>query len=75
MKSLSIRQTREALPKLEKLLARHGRLEIRRRGKTIARIESAETAGTLPSLEKIRAAMPFQNVPSERLVRADRDER
>ncbi len=75
MKTLSIRETRAALAKLETLLAKHGRILVSRRGKVVARIEPADAPRALPSLDKMRAAMPFQRLPSETLIRKDRDER
>ncbi len=75
MKTLSVREMREVLPKLEKLLAKHGQVLIARRGKPIARLSRFTDAPIWPSLETWRASMPFQEVPSEVLVRQDRDER
>ena len=75
MKTLSVREVREALPKLEKLLARHGQILVARRGKPIARLSRFVEEPNWPSLEAWRASMPFQEVPSEVLIRQDRDER
>jgi antitoxin (DNA-binding transcriptional repressor) of toxin-antitoxin stability system len=75
MKSLSIRETRAALPELERLLARHGAIAIRRRGKVIARIEPAGAAPSWPALDAFRAGQRRQRVPSQVLVRRDRDGR
>ncbi len=75
MKTLSVREVREVLPKLERLLAKHGQVVISRRGKPIARLSRFTYAPVWPSLEAWRAAMPFQDIPSEVLIRQDRDER
>lgn len=75
MKNVTVRQVREALPKLEKLLAKHGELRVTRRGKEIARLLPAAAPQTFPSLAEFRASMPFQETPSEVLVREDRDSR
>lgn len=75
MKTLSVREMRESLPKLEKLLAKHGHLLIARRGKPIARLSRFADVPHWPSLEAWRASMPFQEIPSEVLIRQDRDER
>jgi antitoxin (DNA-binding transcriptional repressor) of toxin-antitoxin stability system len=75
MKSVTVRQVREALPKLEKLLAKHGELRITRRGKEIARLLPTGPRAHFPSLAEFRASMPFQDPPSEVLIREDRDAR
>jgi len=75
MKTVSVRQMREVLPRLEKLLAKHGQVLIARRGKPIARLTRVSDAPVWPSLEAWRGSMPFQDVPSEVLIRQDRDER
>ncbi len=75
VKNLSVREIREALPKLEKLLAKHGELVITRRGRSIARLTPLQGKTEWPSLAKFRASMPFQEIPSEDLIREDRDSR
>ena len=75
MKSVTVRQFREALPKLEKLIAKHGELRVTRRGKVIARLLPAADTPKFPSLAEFRASMPYQEVPSEVLIREDRDAR
>lgn len=75
MKSVTVRQIREALPRLEKLLAKHGEIRVTRRGKEIARLLPAADKPRFPSLAEFRASMPFQDIPSEVLIREDRDTR
>jgi antitoxin (DNA-binding transcriptional repressor) of toxin-antitoxin stability system len=75
MKSVTVRQVREALPKLEKLLAKHSEIRVTRRGKVIARLLPAPGKPAFPSLADFRASMPFQEIPSEVLIREDRDAR
>lgn len=73
MKSLSIREVREALANLEDLLRTEGELIITRRGRAVARITSLAPATRFPDLKGFRDSMPYQEVPSEVLLREDRD--
>jgi len=75
MKSLSIRELRAALPDLENLLAREGEVSITRHGRAVARIVPVERAIEVPSLAGLRARMKPVTVPSEVLLREERDER
>ncbi len=67
MKSLSVREMRKVLPKLEKLLAKHT--------ETIARLLPAKREIDWSAHEGLRASMAFQEIPSEALIREDRDSR
>ena len=58
MKTLTVREMRAALPRLEELVAKEGEILVTRR---------------LPSHADLRARMCRLSVPSEVLVRADRD--
>ena len=75
MKSLSIREMRSALTRLDKLLARQGEVIITRRGRPLARVLPMPSGRTLPSNRDLRDSMPFQKVPSEVYIREDRDAR
>lgn len=75
MKSLSIREMRSALTRLDKLLAKQGEVIITRRGKPFARVLPMPSRPKFPSNKDLRDSMPFQKVPSEVYIREDRDAR
>jgi prevent-host-death family protein len=75
MRSLSIREVREALASIEKLVEKEGELLITRHGKPVARIVPLERPRRPPSHKAFRDSMPFQEIPSEVLIREDRDAR
>jgi antitoxin (DNA-binding transcriptional repressor) of toxin-antitoxin stability system len=75
IKRLSIRELRASLPELEKLLAREGEVVVTRHGRAIARLVAVEHQVEVPSLAELRARMGPVAVPSEVLLREERDER
>jgi len=75
MRSLSIREVRAALGSIEELVEREGELVITRHGKPVARIVPVQERRPMPSHKAFRATMPFQEIPSEVLIREDRDAR
>ncbi len=75
MKTLSIREARQALSDLERLLAAEGELTITRRGKPVARVIPVSGPRPMPSHRALRASMPRLRTGSEHLVRRDRDGR
>lgn len=75
MKTLSIREMREALPNLDTLVAEEGEIVVTRRGEPIARVVPAKPKRRMPSHADFRARMPYQEIPSEVLIREDRDSR
>ncbi len=75
MKRLSVREMRAELTRLEELLGKEGEVLITRRGNAIARVLPVRSTKAMPSHAELRASMPRLKIGSERLVRADRDER
>ena len=76
MREATIRQVRELLPQLEEALQDAGEIVVTRRGQAIARLLPLEPCPVLrPSNAEFRARMPRQTIPSEVLIRRDRDER
>lgn len=75
MKKVSVRELREISPKLEKLLAKHGEIVVTRRGQEVARVVPAKQPIDFAAHEALRRSMTFQEIPSEVLVREDRDSR
>ena len=75
MISLSIREMRAALTRLDEILTREGEILVTKRGRAIARLVPVRPAASMPSHADLRARMPRLTVPSEVLVRQDRDGR
>jgi len=75
MKKLSIRETRQALSKLDRLLEVEGEVMITRRGKAIARVIQISRRRLIPSHRDIRERMSRMGKRSEKIIREDRDAR
>ncbi len=75
MKTLTIRQVRSALPRLDEIVAKEGEVVVTRRGQPLARILPITPVRRIPSHAKLRASVPRMKVPSEVLIRRERDER
>jgi antitoxin (DNA-binding transcriptional repressor) of toxin-antitoxin stability system len=75
MKKLNIREARQSLSQLDKLLAEKGEVTITRRGKAVARVISVGKKRPMPSHKDLRMEMPRLRKGSERLIREDRDAR
>jgi prevent-host-death family protein len=75
MKSLNIREVRSALSRLDELVAKEGEVVVTRRGKPLARILPVHNRREIPSRAALRASMPKLKVPSEVLIRQDRESR
>jgi hypothetical protein len=73
MKTLSIREMRGALGRLDQLVDQEGEL-ITRRGQAIARVSPFKPQRVMPSHAEHRSRLP-QLSPSAELVREDRDAR
>ncbi len=73
MKTLSIREMRSALSHLEEIVAEEGEVIVTCRGRPLVRILPARTRRGIPSRADLRASMPKLKVPSEVLVRQDRE--
>ena len=75
MKTLNIRKMRSALSRLDELVGKEGEVVVTRRGKPLARILPVRARQRIPSRETWRASMPKLKVPSEVLIRRDRESR
>lgn len=75
MKTLTIRQMRSALTRLDEVVGQEGEIVVTRRGRALARVVPVRPKAATPSHRDLRARMPRLRVPSEVLVRRDRDER
>jgi antitoxin (DNA-binding transcriptional repressor) of toxin-antitoxin stability system len=76
MKTLTIREAREGLSHPEQMFADSDEVLVVCRGEPVARILPVEPRKKrFRSLAAFRATMPYQDVPSEVLIREDRDSR
>jgi antitoxin (DNA-binding transcriptional repressor) of toxin-antitoxin stability system len=75
MRSVSVREMRAALPRLEQLLEEEGEIVITRNGKPGARVLPSRSRLPIPSHAGLRSRMARLEVGSEVLIRQDRDER
>ena len=73
-KTLSIREARASLGRLEELVSEAGELLITRHGKPIARVVPVETRRRIPPRTELRRSLP-ELTSSAELVREDRDGR
>ena len=73
MKKLTIRETRQSLSHLDRLLAAEGEVMITRRGEAIARLTQINNKRPIPSHRDLRKKMPLMRKGSEKVVREDRD--
>lgn len=75
MKSLSIRDARQALSHLDQLLSKETEILITKHGKAVARIAGVGKRISIPSHKDLREKMTPMKKGSEKLVREDRDAR
>ena len=75
MQTLNVCELRNTIPHLRETLAREHELLLVSNGEPIARILPATQPPNLESLAWLRAKSPPLSVPSEVLVREDRDRR
>jgi antitoxin (DNA-binding transcriptional repressor) of toxin-antitoxin stability system len=76
MRRVTVREMRELLPEIEQALRAEGELVLTRRGKPVARmVPVPDGTQALLSTRELRARMTPSTVPSEVLIRQDRDER
>lgn len=75
MKKLSIREARQALSHLDRLLDEEGEVALTRRGEVIAKVVGIGQTRPIPSHKSLRRKMALLRKGSEKLVREDRDAR
>ena len=75
MKKLTIREARQALSHLDRLLSGEEEVTITRRGEAIARLAPIRKKRSIPSHGDLRESMPRMQKGSEKLIREDRDAR
>ena len=75
MKTLTIREAREGLSHPEQMFADNDEVLVVCRGEPVARILPVAPKRKVRSLAAFRAKQKFQTIPSEVLIREDRDSR
>lgn len=78
MKTINVRELRQGTPRLKQTLAEEGEVLLVSNGEPIARllpVVPKPARSKLPSMKAFRATMPRMAVPSEVLIREDRDRR
>jgi len=75
VKKLTIREARQSLSHLDRLLAVEGEVMITRRGKAIARVVQIGPKRPIPSHRDLREGMRRLRKGSEKIIREDRDAR
>ena len=75
MKKLTIREARESLSHLERLLEIEGEMTVTRRGEPIARLIPINYKRPIPSHQELREKMPRMRRRSGKVIREDRDAR
>jgi len=75
MQTISVREMRNHLGKLDKLLDREQEIILTRRNTPLARILPVKGKKKRPSHKALRDSLPYQDIASEILQRLDRDER
>jgi antitoxin (DNA-binding transcriptional repressor) of toxin-antitoxin stability system len=75
MKKLTIREVRQSLSNLDRLLATEGEVAITRRGETIALIRPIRKYRIIPSHQCLRERMRRMRKGSEKMICEDRERR
>lgn len=75
MQTLSIREMRNQLGRLDKLLAREQEIIVTRHNTPLARVLPIKGKKKRPDHKRLRESLPYQDIASETLQRLDRDER
>ena len=73
MKKISIREARQSLTHLDRILAAEGEIVFTRRGQPIARLARIGRKRPIPSHRDLREAMRPMRRASEEMIRQDRD--
>lgn len=73
MRTMSIRELRDSLSSLGEIVANDREILVTRHGRPLAKLVPVNACRLAPSHADLRATMPLQSIPSEELVREDRE--
>jgi prevent-host-death family protein len=73
VRTLSVRELREALSTIDQLVRDEGEVVVTRHGHPLVKLVPVRAPQVAPSHAELRAGMPHMAVASEELVRADRE--
>lgn len=73
MRNMSIRELRESLSTIGEIVEQNGEVVLTRHGRALVRLVPVNPCRSVPGHADLRAGMPRMTVPSEELVRADRE--
>jgi antitoxin (DNA-binding transcriptional repressor) of toxin-antitoxin stability system len=73
MREMTVRELRDALSTIESLVEREREVVLTKHGRPLVKLVPLHGHASVPSHADLRAAMPLMTVPSEDLVREDRD--
>jgi prevent-host-death family protein len=73
MRVMSIRDLRDSLSSLGEIVEREGEVVVTRHGRPLVKVVALNPVRKAPSHAALRGSMPRMAVPSEHLVRADRE--
>lgn len=71
--TMSIRQLRDSLSSLGEIVERDREILITRHGRVLAKLVAPGPSRSAPSHSDLRAGMPYLSVPSEELIRQERE--
>jgi antitoxin (DNA-binding transcriptional repressor) of toxin-antitoxin stability system len=70
---MSIRELRDSLSSLGEIVEKDREILVTRHGRALAKLVAVTPCRSAPSHADLRASMPRQSVPSEDLIREDRE--
>jgi prevent-host-death family protein len=73
MRTMSIRELRVSLSAISEIVEKEGDVVLTRHGRPLVRLVPLNPVRGAPSHADLRASMPRMPVPSEQLIRADRE--
>ncbi len=73
MREMSIRELRDSLSSIGEIVERDGEVLLTRHGRPVVKLVAVNPCRTAPGHADLRANMPRMAIPSEELIRADRE--
>ncbi len=73
MREITVRELSDALPHIDRLVESEGEVILTRHGRPLVRMTPLGARPPVPTHADLRSAMPLLEVPSEDVVREDRE--